>query len=306
MSPTLPSGPLNSWILRSLATYAGELFILTSGNMTPMRSVVGVILVMMVCLSMPGCSGTSEPEYVDVICEETAVVSFDNRVVDKLELSPFECGFNPSEPVDVEIEVIGNNDFPVSVITTGNWWDWYVCGDFDYYSNLTMVGVVNASLIGEVEAGWNYVFIDVPYSCDTPPWSNTTSIITGSDLWSGNTYGSYLGALNSTSYYPVFVEEGRSATVELVGGDDLSRFYPCSTDVAYPCDGAPGLEDESLYVEGYTYWGYVYTAQSDEWRISFSGDAGGEGDVIIQEVKGVATFDVRVTISCDCLPFEDE
>lgn len=30
------------------------------------------------------------------------------------------------------------------------------------------------------------------------------------------------------------------------------------------------------------------------------------GDVIIQEVKGVATFDVRVTISCDCLPFEDE
>ena len=83
-----------------------------------MRSVVGANLVMMVCLSMPGCSGTSEPEYVDVVCEETAVVSFDNRVVDKLELSPFQCAFKPSEPVDVEIEVIGNNDFPVSVVTT--------------------------------------------------------------------------------------------------------------------------------------------------------------------------------------------
>ena len=281
-----------------------EIVYLMLGHVDHMRTLILAGLLLCACLSVPGCSGTSEPEYVDVVCEETAVVSFDNRVVDKLELSPFHCGFQPSEPVDVEIEVIGNNDFPVSVITTSDYWDWWACGDFDYYSNLTEFGVVNASLVGEVEAGWNYVFVDIPYSCDTPPWANTTSIITGFDLWSGNTYGSYLGALNSTSYYPVFIEEGRSATVKLVGGDDLSRFYPCSTDVVYPCDGAPGLEDESLYVDGYTYMGYVYTAQSDEWRISFSGDVVGGSDVLIQEVKGVATFDVRVTVSCDCDPWE--
>ena len=269
-----------------------------------MRTLILAGLLLCACLSVPGCSGVSEPEMVDVVCEDTVVVSFDNRVMPgSPQMFPFQCGFSPSEPVDVEIEVFGNNDHPVDVITTSDLWGWFGCGDFDYYSNLTEFGVQDASLVGEVEAGWNYVVVDIPYSCDTPPWVNTTSIISGSDLWSGNTYGSYLGVLNSTSYYPVFIEEGRSATVKLVGGDDLSRFYPCEDD--YACDG-PGSSELSLYVDGYTYIGYVYTAQSDEWRISFSGDVVGGSDALIQEVEGVATFDVRVTVSCDCDPWGED
>ncbi len=273
------------------------------GHVDYMRTLILAGLLLCGCLSLPGCSG--EPEYVDVICEETAVVSFDNRVMIHEEMAPFQCGFHFYESMDVEIEVIGNNDFPVDVITTSDLPMLTImqCVDFDYYSNLTEFGVVNTSLVGEVEGGWNYVMVDVPYSCDTPLWENTTSIITGSDLWSGNTYGSYLGVLNSTSYYPVFIEEGRSATVKLVGGDDLSRFYPGDGwGAPYFAIGDGGGSDLSLYVDGYTYIGYVYTAQSDEWRISFSGDVVGGSDVLIQEVKGVATFDVRVTVSCDCEP----
>ena len=81
--------------------------------------------------------------------------------------------------------------------------------------------------------------------------------------------------MHPTSIYPVFVQEYRSVDVELLDGDENSRFVPCEED--YSCG--------SFYEPGYTYVGDVYVSYSDTWRVRFSGDVTGDSDVMIREMS---------------------
>ena len=104
------------------------------------------------------------------------------------------------------------------------------------------------------------------------------------ELWTGKTPGTFEGEMHPTSIYPVFVQEYRSVDVELLDGDENSRFVPCEED--YSC--------ESFYEPGYTYVGDVYVSYSDTWRVRFSGDVTGDSDVMIREmsmdVPGIMTL----------------
>ena len=95
------------------------------------------------------------------------------------------------------------------------------------------------------------------------------------ELWTGKTPGTFEGEMHPTSIYPVFVQEYRSVDVELLDGDENSRFVPCEED--YSC--------ESFYEPGYTYVGDVYVSYSDTWRVRFSGDVTGDSDVMIREMS---------------------
>ena len=67
----------------------------------------------------------------------------------------------------------------------------------------------------------------------------------GDEYWTGNTPTTFSGELKWDSYYYVFVEEGRSVSVEVIDGDEYSRFMPCEEDNS--CD--------FFYEPGYTYVG---------------------------------------------------
>ena len=75
----------------------------------------------------------------------------------------------------------------------------------------------------------------------------------GTEVWTGQTPATFEGEMNPTSFYPVFVQEGRSVDVELVDGDVNSRFVPCEED--FSCG--------SFYEPGYTYVGDVIVSYSD-------------------------------------------
>ena len=106
----------------------------------------------------------------------------------------------------------------------------------------------------------------------------------GTEKWAGKTPATFEGELNPTSMYPVFVQEYRSVDVELLDGDENSRFVPCEDD--YSCG--------SFYEPGYTYVGGVYVSHSDIWKIQFSGDVTGDSNVMIREmsmdVPGILSF----------------
>ena len=93
-------------------------------------------------------------------------------------------------------------------------------------------------------------------------------------IWTGKSFTTYEGELSSSSAYPIFVQELRSVDVELLDGDQTSRFFSCEED--YSCD--------SIYEPGYSYVGYVLVSHSDTWRIKFSGDVIGDSDVMIKQV----------------------
>jgi hypothetical protein len=94
----------------------------------------------------------------------------------------------------------------------------------------------------------------------------------GDEYWTGNTPTTFSGELSQMSIYYVFIEEGRDVSVELIGEDAYSRFYPCDEDDS--CD--------LLYVPGYTYVGDISVASSGTWEIKFSGDVVGDSDVMIR------------------------
>ena len=97
----------------------------------------------------------------------------------------------------------------------------------------------------------------------------------GTEVWTGKTRATFEGEMNPTSFYPVFVQEGRSVDVELVDGDVNSRFVPCEED--FSCG--------SFYEPGYTYVGDVIVSYSDIWNVRFSGDVVGGSDVMIRELN---------------------
>ncbi|MDG1534109.1 MAG: hypothetical protein P8Q35_06705 [Candidatus Thalassarchaeaceae archaeon] len=96
----------------------------------------------------------------------------------------------------------------------------------------------------------------------------------GDEYWTGNTPTTFTGKLNLLSRYHVFVEEDRSVSVELIDGNEYSRFYPC--EELNSCD---------LYEPGYTYVGEISVESSGTWEIKFSGDVVGDSDVMIHEEK---------------------
>ncbi len=95
----------------------------------------------------------------------------------------------------------------------------------------------------------------------------------GDEYWTGNTPTTFSGELKWDSYYYVFVEEGRSVSVEVIDGDEYSRFMPCEEDNS--CD--------FFYEPGYTYVGDIYVESSGIWEVKFSGDVVGGSDVMIRE-----------------------
>ena len=97
----------------------------------------------------------------------------------------------------------------------------------------------------------------------------------GEEFWIGKSHSTFSGQLHWNSYYYVFVEEDRSVSVELVDGDELSRFYPC--EESYSCD--------YYHSQGYDYIGEISVESSGNWEIEFSGDVVGSSDVMIREEK---------------------
>ena len=97
----------------------------------------------------------------------------------------------------------------------------------------------------------------------------------GDEYWTGNAPVIFSGELKWDSNYYVFIEEGRSVSVELIDGDEYSRFVPCEEDNS--CD--------FFYEPGYTYVGDISVESSGTWEIKFSGDVVGDSDVMIREGK---------------------
>ena len=96
----------------------------------------------------------------------------------------------------------------------------------------------------------------------------------GEVYWTGNSPAQFSGEFNWDSNYYVFIEEGRSVSVEVLDGDEYNRFIPCEEDNS--CD--------YFYQPGYTYVGDIYVEQGT-WEIEFSGDVVGGSDIMILEDK---------------------
>ena len=92
---------------------------------------------------------------------------------------------------------------------------------------------------------------------------------TGTEKWTGTSPTTYEGNFEMMGIYYVFVEEGETVDVELVGGDADSRFIPCEEN------------NDCEYYEwaGYTYVGGISVMAEGTWEVKFTGD----GDVMIRE-----------------------
>lgn len=92
---------------------------------------------------------------------------------------------------------------------------------------------------------------------------------TGTEKWTGTSPTTYEGNFEMIGIYYVFVEEGETVDVELVGGDADSRFIPCEEN------------NDCEYYEwaGYTYVGDISVMTEGTWEVKFTGD----GDVMIRE-----------------------
>lgn len=91
----------------------------------------------------------------------------------------------------------------------------------------------------------------------------------GIEKWSGTSPTTYEGDFEVMSIYYVFVEDGATVDVELVGGDSNSRFIPC------------GENGDCNFYEwaGYTYVGDISVMTEGTWEVEFTGN----GDVMIRE-----------------------
>lgn len=91
----------------------------------------------------------------------------------------------------------------------------------------------------------------------------------GIEKWSGTSPTTYEGDFEMMSIYYVFVEDGATVDVELVGGDSDSRFIPCEEN-----------RDCDFYEwAGYTYVGDISVMTEGTWEVAFTGN----GDVMIRE-----------------------
>lgn len=92
----------------------------------------------------------------------------------------------------------------------------------------------------------------------------------GTELWNGTAPTTYEGNFQVVSYYSVFIEEGTDVQIEVLNGNDNTRFIPCEEDQS--CD--------FYSVEGYTYAGDINIFEGGVWSVEFTGN----GDVMIREL----------------------
>jgi hypothetical protein len=91
----------------------------------------------------------------------------------------------------------------------------------------------------------------------------------GTEKWQGDAPTTYEGNFSVYSLYFVFIEDGSTIDVELVNGDNNSRFIPCTEN-----------EDCEFYGwAGYTYIGDISVYEEGTWSVEFTGS----GKVMIRE-----------------------
>ena len=112
-------------------------------------------------------------------------------------------------------------------------------------------------------------------SPDSEDWSGTLK-------WEGTTPTSYTGEFDWTHIYNVWVEEGSSVQVEVIGGDDENRFFSCEEL------GDCGIFDEDGAIPGFEYIGEVSFMDSGTWQVEFSGD--NNVDVMIRDDDSFGGF----------------
>jgi len=93
----------------------------------------------------------------------------------------------------------------------------------------------------------------------------------GVEVWSGTAPDTYEGNFEIMNTYPIFVEEGKTVDVTVVGGDGDNRFIPCEEE---PNDC--GYYDWP----GHTYVGQVSVYTPGTWEVEFSGT----GSVVVTEM----------------------
>ena len=112
-------------------------------------------------------------------------------------------------------------------------------------------------------------------SPDSEDWSGTLK-------WEGTTPTTYTGEFDWTHIYNVWVEEGSSVQVEVIGGDDENRFFSC--EELEDC----GIFDEDGAIPGFEYIGEVSFIDSGTWQVEFSGD--NNVDVMIRDDDSFGGF----------------
>lgn len=93
----------------------------------------------------------------------------------------------------------------------------------------------------------------------------------GVEVWSGTAPDTYEGNFEIMNTYPVFVEEGKTVDVTVVGGDGDNRFIPCEEE-PNDCD--------YYNWPGHTYVGQVSVYTPGTWGVEFSGT----GSVVVTEM----------------------
>jgi hypothetical protein len=112
-------------------------------------------------------------------------------------------------------------------------------------------------------------------SPDSEDWSGTLK-------WEGTTPTTYTGEFDWTHIYNVWVEEGSSVQVEVIGGDDENRFKSC--EELEDC----WIFDEDGAIPGFEYIGEVSFMDSGTWQVEFSGD--NNVDVMIRDDDSFGGF----------------
>ena len=112
-------------------------------------------------------------------------------------------------------------------------------------------------------------------SPDSEDWSGTLK-------WEGTTPTTYTGEFGWTHIYNVWVEEGSSVQVEVIGGDHENRFFSC--EELEDC----GIFDEDGAIPGFEYIGEVSFMDSGTWQVEFSGD--NNVDVMIRDDDSFGGF----------------
>ena len=112
-------------------------------------------------------------------------------------------------------------------------------------------------------------------SPDSEDWSGTLK-------WEGTTPTTYTGEFDWFHVYNVWVEEGSSVQVEVIGGDDENRFFSC--EELDDCS----IFDEDGAIPGFEYIGEVSFEDSGTWQVEFSGE--NNVDVMIRDDDSFGGF----------------
>ena len=137
---------------------------------------------------------------------------------------------------------------------------------------LIVIGVISA-LVGGVSLGETIG----NSSPDNEDWS-------GELMWEGTTPTSYTGEFDWTHIYNVWVEDGGSVQVEVIGGDSENLFISC--EELDDCS----IFDEEGAIPGYEYIGEISVMDSGTWQVEFTVEDGDTVDVMIRDDPSFGGF----------------